>query len=84
MVIFLLSTMCVCPELFSCIIGLDVLDKIIVSDGTYGLSGVQEDLVWFNNISCWCLLYFLVMERPTCSDCVPVRVLAFDDGKFTA
>ena len=23
-----------------------------------------------------------VMARPTCSECVPVRVLAVDDGKF--
>ena len=25
-----------------------------------------------------------VMVRPTCSYCVPVQVLAVDDGKFTA
>ena len=30
--------------------------------------------------------YFLawVMVRNTCSDCAPVRVLAVDDGQFTA
>ena len=25
-----------------------------------------------------------VMVRPTCSDCVPLRVLVVDDGQFTA
>ena len=56
MVIFLVSTICVCPEFLSYITGLDVLDKTLVSDGTDGLAGVQEDPVRVNNISCWCLL----------------------------
>ena len=60
MVIFLVSTICVCPEFLSFIKGLDVLDKILVSDGTYGLVGVQEDPLRVNNISCWCLLFGLV------------------------
>ena len=59
MVIVLVSNIFVCPDILSCIIGLDVLDKIIVSDGTDGLSGVQEDTVRFNNISCWCLIFGL-------------------------
>ena len=36
MVIFLVSTVCICNEFLSCIIGLDVLDKILVSGGTDG------------------------------------------------
>ena len=55
-VIVLVSMICVCHEFLSCITGLDVLDKTLVSDGADGWTGVQEDPVWVNNISCWCLL----------------------------
>ena len=56
MVIVLVSTIFVCPEFLSCITGMDVLDKILVSYGTDGLYCVQEDSDWVNNISCWCLI----------------------------
>ena len=49
-------TIFVCPKFLSCITGLAVFDKVLVSDGTDGLSVVQEDPVWINHISCWCLL----------------------------
>ena len=82
-VLVLVSTIFVCPEFLSYITGLDVLHNILVSDGTDGCAGVQEDPVWINNISCWCLFFVWVMVTPTCSNCVPLRVLAVDDGKFT-
>ena len=34
--VVLMSTICLFPEFLYCITGLDVLDKIIVSGGTYG------------------------------------------------
>ena len=52
----LVSTICVCPELLSCITGLDVMDKNIFYGGTDGLACVQEDPVWFNDIYGWCFL----------------------------
>ena len=45
----------------------------------------------YRRIQFWLIMlvvgaYFLVCDIviPTCSDCDPVRVLAVDDGKFTA
>ena len=78
-----MSTIYVCPEFLSYITGLDVLDKTRVSYGTDGLSGVKEDPVWVIILVVGASFVFWVMVRPTCSGCVPVRVLAVYDGQFT-
>ena len=49
-VIVLASIICVCPELISWITGLDVMDKILVSDVTDGWACVQYDPVLVNDI----------------------------------
>ena len=36
MIIVLMSSICVCPNLVCCIIGIDVLENIFVSGGTNG------------------------------------------------
>ena len=59
MVIVLVSSICVFLELLSCITGFDVLEKILVYDGTDGLACFQEDPVWVNDIGGWFLFFSL-------------------------
>ena len=79
MVIVLVSTICVCPELLSCITGLDVLERLLFM---MELMVVQVSRrIQFGLIILVVGTSFVVwaMVRPTCDECVPVRILAVDD-----
>ena len=84
MVVVLVSSICVCPELLSFITGLDVLDNLLflmelmVEHVSRRIHFGLMMLVVGASFVIW------VMVSSTCGDCDPIRVLDVDYEKFIA